>query len=94
MLLGVPVVATPMALEGMHVKPGEAVVAEGAQAFARALASTYVDERRWRSVAAAARASAAEHFSVAKAAARWARLEDALVPRRRRNLDEDDASLD
>ena len=47
MLHGVPVVATPIAVEGMHISSGEAVVADGAVEFARKLAEIYVDEAKW-----------------------------------------------
>ena len=81
MLHGVPVVATPIAVEGMHISSGEAVVADGAVKFARKLAELYVDEGRWRAVAEAARLSVAKHFSVDVAAKRWASLESELALR-------------
>ena len=81
MLHGVPVVATPIAVEGMHISSGEAVVADGAVEFARKLAEIYVDEAKWRNVAEAARLSVAKHFSVDVAAKRWASLESELALR-------------
>ena len=81
MLHGVPVVATPIAVEGMHISGDEAVVADGAVEFARKLAEIYGDEATWRKVAEAARLSVAKHFSVDVAAKRWASLESELALR-------------
>lgn len=78
MLHGVPVVATPIAVEGMHISGEEAVVADGAEDFAQKLVEIYVDEARWRRVQRAAKESVARHFSVDVAAARWASLEKEL----------------
>ena len=45
---GQPVVATPIAVEGMHVVPGEdALVAESPDAFADAVVALYGDESLW-----------------------------------------------
>ena len=73
--------ATPIAVEGMHISGDEAVVADGAVEFAQKLAELYVDEAKWRLVAEAARLSVAKHFSVDVAAKRWASLESELALR-------------
>ena len=46
---GQPVVATPIAVEGMHVETGrDALVAEDADAFAEAVVALYQDEALWK----------------------------------------------
>eukprot|EP00629_Pelagomonadales_sp_RCC1024_P000261 CAMPEP_0119277510 /NCGR_PEP_ID=MMETSP1329-20130426/17285_1 /TAXON_ID=114041 /ORGANISM="Genus nov. species nov., Strain RCC1024" /LENGTH=968 /DNA_ID=CAMNT_0007277983 /DNA_START=381 /DNA_END=3283 /DNA_ORIENTATION=- len=69
MARGVPLVATPAAIEGMRVRAGvDALVAGNAPAFAVALATLHGDEGLWRRVAAAACANVAAHFSMAAGA--------------------------
>jgi O-antigen biosynthesis protein len=51
MAAGLPVVATPLAAEGMLLTDGENVlIAEGAEDFATAIARLYKDEVLWRSI--------------------------------------------
>jgi O-antigen biosynthesis protein len=51
MASGLPVVATPMAAEGMSLQEGENIlVAEGAEAFADAIVQLYQDERLWHKI--------------------------------------------
>ena len=50
MAAGLPVVATSLAAEGMSLTHGENIlVADGAEAFAKAIARIYLDEALWRS---------------------------------------------
>jgi GT2 family glycosyltransferase len=68
MSYGLPVVATPMAVEGMHVRAGEEVlVAVDADAFAAAVVSLYADESAWNRLSRNGLANVAEHFSFAAA---------------------------
>jgi glycosyltransferase involved in cell wall biosynthesis len=61
---GQPVVATPCAVEGMHLADGEDVlVADGADAFADAVLRLYRDEPLWERLAAGGLANVAKHFS-------------------------------
>lgn len=51
MAVGVPVVATPLAVEGMCLTDGEnVVVADGSEAFAAAISRIYQDESLWNLV--------------------------------------------
>ena len=53
MSYGLPVVATPVAVEGMHVESGEDVlVADDAQAFADAVIRAHEDEALWNRLSA------------------------------------------
>jgi len=64
MSYGLPVVATPPSVEGMHLVPGEDVlVADDAEAFAAAIARIYRDEALWEKLAAAGRENIRRHFS-------------------------------
>jgi GT2 family glycosyltransferase len=61
---GQPVVATPCAVEGMHLVDGEDVlVADGAEAFAAAVLRAYRDEALWMRLARGGCANVAAHFS-------------------------------
>jgi GT2 family glycosyltransferase/glycosyltransferase involved in cell wall biosynthesis len=61
---GQPVVATPMAVEGMHVVAGDDVlVADDAAAFADAIVRAYTDEALWSRLSANGLANVARHFS-------------------------------
>jgi GT2 family glycosyltransferase len=61
---GQPVVATPCAVEGMHLADGEDVlVASDAGAFADAVLRLYRDEALWQRLAAGGLANVARHFS-------------------------------
>lgn len=62
---GQPVVATPMATEGMHAEPGrDVMVAETAEDFAQAVVRTYSDEALWNRLSSHGRDNVATHFSM------------------------------
>jgi glycosyltransferase involved in cell wall biosynthesis len=62
---GQPVVATPMAVEGIHAEHGrEVLVAETAQEFADEVIRLYDDEDLWNKVSGAAISNVESHFSV------------------------------
>ncbi|MCD9033920.1 glycosyltransferase [Luteimonas sp. Y-2-2-4F] len=62
---GQPVVATPVAAEGMHLRDGEDVlVAQDAQGFAEAVVRLHEDAALWRRLADGGLANVARHFSV------------------------------
>ncbi|WP_423927457.1 glycosyltransferase [Dokdonella sp.] len=64
MSYGLPVVATPMAVEGMHVRAGEDVlVALDADAFACAIVDLYGNEELWNRLSANGLANVHAHFS-------------------------------
>jgi glycosyltransferase involved in cell wall biosynthesis len=64
MSYGLPVVATPAAVEGMHLVPGDDVlVAEDAADFASAVARAYRDEALWARLSAGGRENVRRHFS-------------------------------
>lgn len=61
---GQPVVATPCAVESMHLRDGQDVlVAESAQAFADAVIRLYGDEALWRMLSRNGLDNVARHFS-------------------------------
>jgi glycosyltransferase involved in cell wall biosynthesis len=61
---GVPVVATSLALEGMHLRPGEdALVADDANGFADAMIRLWNDEQLWSKLSENGRRSIRENFS-------------------------------
>jgi GT2 family glycosyltransferase/glycosyltransferase involved in cell wall biosynthesis len=77
---GQPVIATPMAVEGMHVVAGEDVmVAEDAGAFADAIVRAYTEEALWSRLSANGLANVARHFSFDAAREALGRI---LPPRR------------
>lgn len=66
---GQPVVATPIAIEGMAIAPGrEALVAETPQDFAAAVVRLYRDPQLWLALSDAGLANIEAHFSFAAAA--------------------------
>lgn len=68
MSYGVPVVATPAAVEGMHLVDGEDVlVAESPQAFADAIVRAHDDRATWMQLSQAGVANVRRHFSRAAA---------------------------
>ncbi len=68
MSYGLPVVATPMAVEGMHVQAGEDVLVAGdAKAFADAVIALYGDEERWNRLSRNGLANVERHFSFSAA---------------------------
>jgi len=75
MSCGLPVVATPVAVEGMHVAAGsDVLVAEDAAAFAAAVVRLYRDEALWNTLSANGLANVERHFSFAAARAAVQRL--------------------
>ena len=76
---GQPVVATPMAIEGLHARDGEDVlVAETAEEFAAAIIRLYRDEALWRRLAQGGRENVRQYFSVDRARENLANILDAL----------------
>ena len=70
MSCGLPVVATPAAVEGMHVRAGEDVlVATDAVTFAADIVRLYHDEALWNTLSANGLANVERHFSFAAARA-------------------------
>jgi glycosyltransferase involved in cell wall biosynthesis len=68
MSCGLPVVATPAAVEGMHVRIGEDVlVATDAASFAADVVRLYRDEALWNTLSANGLANVERHFSFAAA---------------------------
>lgn len=68
MSYGLPVVATSMAVEGMHVQAGDDVlVAADAEAFAAAVIALYRDETLWNRLSRNGLANVERHFSFAAA---------------------------
>ncbi|APV52443.1 hypothetical protein BWI17_13550 [Betaproteobacteria bacterium GR16-43] len=66
---GLPVVATPMTVEGMHLVEGrEVLVAEGPEAFAEAVARAYADEALWNTLSRGGLDNVRDHFSPQAAA--------------------------
>ena len=64
MSFGLPVVATPSSVEGMHLSPGDDVlVAETAADFADAIVRLYGDQPLWEKLAAGGRENIRRHFS-------------------------------
>lgn len=62
---GQPVVATPCAVEGMHLRDGvDVLVAGDAGDFADAVVRAYTDEALWQQLAANGRDNVARHFSL------------------------------
>lgn len=63
MSYGQPVVATPIAIEGMHAEPGvDVLVAETAQDFATAVLRAYRDRDLWQQLSAGGLANVERHF--------------------------------
>ena len=62
---GQPVVATPCAVEGMHLMDGhDVLVAEGADAFADAVVRLYGDASLWHRLSTNGRENIRKHFSL------------------------------
>ena len=65
---GQPVVATPMAVEGLYATSGKDIlVAETAEDFAAAVVSLYQDEALWLRLSQGGRENVRQHFSVERA---------------------------
>ncbi|NCT68664.1 MAG: glycosyltransferase [Rhodanobacteraceae bacterium] len=77
MSCGLPVVATPIAVEGMHVEPGrDVLVAADARAFAAEVVRLYRDEALWNTLSAQGLANVERHFSFGAARAAVQRILD------------------
>ena len=77
MSYGLPVVATPIAVEGMHVATGtDVLVADEAAAFAAEVVRLYRDEALWATLSAHGLANVERHFSFAAARAAVRRILD------------------
>ena len=64
MSYGQPVVATPIAIEGMHAQAGrDVLVAADAEGFAREVVRTYTDEALWRMLSDNGVENVRRHFS-------------------------------
>lgn len=75
MSCGLPVVATPIAVEGMHVGIGEDVLVAGdAQAFAAEVVRLYRDETLWNTLSQHGLTNVERHFSFAAARAAVQRI--------------------
>lgn len=78
---GVPVVATPLAVEGMQLVDGEQVLVAGdAAGFADAVVRLYQDEALWNALSQNGIAHTEKHFSFAAAAAALNAAIDELLP--------------
>jgi glycosyltransferase involved in cell wall biosynthesis len=61
---GLPVVATPIAVEGMHVRvSADVLVAADASAFATAIIDLYCDEALWQRLSENGLANVERYFS-------------------------------
>ena len=77
MSYGLPVVATAVAVEGMHVAPGEDVlVAADADAFAESVIRVYRDETLWNVLSRRGLDNVGRHFSFDTARAAVRRIFD------------------
>ncbi|MEO6689711.1 MAG: glycosyltransferase family 4 protein, partial [Dokdonella sp.] len=77
MSYGLPVVATTLAVEGMHVREGDDVlVADEPAAFAAAIARLYRDEALWQRLSTHGLANVEAHFSFAAARTALQRIID------------------
>lgn len=72
---GQPVVATTVAVEGMHAEDGrDVLVADDADTFAAAIIRLYQDEALWNRIAAGGKANVEAHFSTRAAQRDLARV--------------------
>jgi GT2 family glycosyltransferase/glycosyltransferase involved in cell wall biosynthesis len=77
MSYGQPVVATPIAIEGMHAQAGrDVLVAADAEGFAREVVRAYTDESLWRMLSDNGIENVRRHFSFEAARAAVRRLFD------------------
>jgi glycosyltransferase involved in cell wall biosynthesis len=75
MSYGLPVVATSIAVEGMHVRPGvDVMVADTPADFAAAITRAYDDAELWQALSAHGLANVREHFSFEAARAALLRV--------------------
>ena len=81
MAWGLPVVATPCAVEGMYLEPGVSVLTgDTADELAEAVVRVYQDETLWRQLSLAGRANVERYFSPAAARRTLQSLLDASLP--------------
>ena len=75
MSYGLPVVATPSAVEGMHIAEGaDVLVATDAAGFAADVVRLYGDEALWNTLSANGLANVQRHFSFDAAKQALARI--------------------
>jgi O-antigen biosynthesis protein len=68
MNFGIPVVATSMAIEGMHLRDGtHCLVADDPEKFAKCVVELHENAVIWQSIVDAASRSVAQHFSMSRA---------------------------
>ncbi len=68
MKFGVPVVATPLAVEGMHAQDGrDVLVGRNSDEFAQKLVDVYKDCELWQRIVKGGYANIRDHFSTEKA---------------------------
>jgi len=76
---GQPVVATPMAVEGLYARDGEDVlIADSAREFAAAVVRLYRDEALWNRLSEAGQENVRRHFSLEHARERLSNILDSL----------------
>ena len=76
---GQPVVATPMAVEGLYARDGEDVlIADSAREFAAAVIRLYRDEALWNRLSEAGQENVRRHFSLEHARERLSNILDSL----------------
>jgi glycosyltransferase involved in cell wall biosynthesis len=64
MAFGLPVVATTVAVEGMHLDPGsDVLVADDPAGFAEAVVAAYTDGELWERLSIRGLANVEQHFS-------------------------------
>jgi GT2 family glycosyltransferase/glycosyltransferase involved in cell wall biosynthesis len=86
MSYGLPVVATSIAVEGMHVRPGvDVMVADTAADFAAAIERAYEDPLLWQTLSDNGLANVREHFSFDTARAALRRILPELKTERQRS---------
>ena len=79
---GLPVVATPCAVEGMHLRDGvDVLVAEDAEAFAQAVLRLLGDDALWRRLSEGGLENTQRHFSPEAARPALLALLESLPPR-------------
>lgn len=88
--LGVPVVATPLAVEGMHIEDGRhALVAAASASFAESIRRLYEDEALWERLSLEGKALADQRFGLATATERFRTVCNALIGGRTNRLRSD-----
>ena len=86
MSYGLPVVATSMAVEGMHVRPGiDVMVADTPVDFAAAIERAYADAQLWQTLSDNGLVNVREHFSFDAARAALRRILPESKPERQKS---------